>query len=348
MLYYNHSDIASKNKEKPIYEKQSSLFCRTHKPWFPKRDAVHGLYMTFEMLHVFENKPLRLARWGITLYPGLRISSFEMNPFNVIHHLRRAAKRAHPFFVALRFVPNADGALGLGEDKREWLQIGRFLLDERWWREGDLESVPSGHFAATAERKHEAGRMDPALDNLLRGETSYMSTDEFGQLRPFEDLMFNYRLGIFLFLLSAVLPLDVFRRAMAEVVGPVFFRDDVSTPGPGTTDLCGKAPNFRLDPRSLDPVRPGLQLLSPLLEGDDIWIRGKRCKNVVRHVNGRARITHEAHVSEHAEDAICRGSLEDGRQDVKRHPLIDVGPVIYRRVRVVSHNLISNCIRGMN
>ena len=60
--------------------------------------------------------------------------------------------------------------------------------------------------------------MDPALDNLLRGETSYMSTDEFGQLRPFEDLMFNYRLGIFLFLLSAVLPLDVFRRAMAEVV----------------------------------------------------------------------------------------------------------------------------------
>jgi hypothetical protein len=62
MLYYNHSDIASKNKEKSVYKKQSSLFCRTHKPWFPERDAVHGLYMTFKMLHVFENKPLRLAR----------------------------------------------------------------------------------------------------------------------------------------------------------------------------------------------------------------------------------------------------------------------------------------------
>jgi hypothetical protein len=87
--------------------------------------------MTFEILHVFENKPPRLARWVTTLYPSLRISSFEVLPFNMIHHLRRAAKRAHPFFVALRFVPNANGALGLGKDKREWLQIGRFLLDER-------------------------------------------------------------------------------------------------------------------------------------------------------------------------------------------------------------------------
>lgn len=119
ILYYNYSNITSINKEKSVYEKQRSLFCRTHKPWFPKRDAVHGLYMTFEMLHVFENKPLRLVYWVIILYPGFRISSFEVNPFNVIYYLRKAAKRVYPFFVALRFVPNADGALGLGKDKRE-------------------------------------------------------------------------------------------------------------------------------------------------------------------------------------------------------------------------------------
>lgn len=50
--------------------------------------------------------------------------------------------------------------------------------------------------AAAAEGEHETGRVDPARDNLLRGDTRDMSADEFGQLRPFENLMFNYRLDI--------------------------------------------------------------------------------------------------------------------------------------------------------
>lgn len=95
---------------------------------------MHCLYVAFEILQVYKNKPLGLARWVITLYPGVRISSFEVNPFNVIHHLLRAAKRAHPLLIALRFVANADRALVLGKDKREWLELGRFLLDERWLR----------------------------------------------------------------------------------------------------------------------------------------------------------------------------------------------------------------------
>jgi hypothetical protein len=90
--------------------------------------------MAFEMLHVLENKPLRLARWVITLYLSVRISSFEVNPFNVIHHLRRAAKRAHPLLIALRLIINANRALALGKDKKEWLEIGRFLLNKRWLR----------------------------------------------------------------------------------------------------------------------------------------------------------------------------------------------------------------------
>lgn len=88
--------------------------------------------MTFEMLQVFENKRLRLAHWVITLYLGVGISPFEVNPFNVIHHLRWAAKRAHLLLIALRFVANANRALALGKEKREWLKIGRSLLDERW------------------------------------------------------------------------------------------------------------------------------------------------------------------------------------------------------------------------
>jgi hypothetical protein len=58
-----------------------------------------------------------------TLYPGIQIFSFEVIPFNMIHHLQRAAKRAYPLFVALRFVSNVEQALSLaineGENKSE-------------------------------------------------------------------------------------------------------------------------------------------------------------------------------------------------------------------------------------
>jgi hypothetical protein len=64
--------------------------------------------MIFEMLQMFENKPLRLVCWVTTLDPGLRIFPFEVLPFNVIHHLSRTAKRAYPVLVALRFVSNAE------------------------------------------------------------------------------------------------------------------------------------------------------------------------------------------------------------------------------------------------
>jgi hypothetical protein len=53
----------------------------------------------------------------MTLYPGRRILSFEVNPFNVIYHLRRAAKRAYPLFVALRFISNVERALSLATDE---------------------------------------------------------------------------------------------------------------------------------------------------------------------------------------------------------------------------------------
>jgi hypothetical protein len=53
---------------------------------FSNSDLVNQLYVTFEILQLFENKPLGLARWVTTLYLSLRISSFKVNVFNVIHH----------------------------------------------------------------------------------------------------------------------------------------------------------------------------------------------------------------------------------------------------------------------
>jgi hypothetical protein len=64
-------------------------------------DFVNELYVAFEMLQVFENEPSGLARWVTTLYPSFRVSSFKVNAFNVIHHLCRAGKSAHPLFIAL-------------------------------------------------------------------------------------------------------------------------------------------------------------------------------------------------------------------------------------------------------
>jgi hypothetical protein len=75
-----------------------------------------------------------------------------VNAFDVIPHLRNAAKATHPLLIALRFAANADRALGLGKDDRKWLEIGGSLLCKRSQRKGGPEPVPSGHFAAVAER----------------------------------------------------------------------------------------------------------------------------------------------------------------------------------------------------
>ncbi|KAH6664654.1 hypothetical protein B0J14DRAFT_569620 [Halenospora varia] len=107
-------------------------------------------------------------------------------------------------------------------------------------------------------------------------------------------------------LLSTVLPVDVFSRTAAEVVGLVFFRDNVSPSTLSTADFGGEPSKLCLD-------------------CDDILIREKRGQHVVRHVDRCAGIAHEAYVRQYAKDAICRGTLENGRQDVKPHPLIKYG-----------------------
>ena len=140
-----------------------------------------------------------------------------------------------------------------------------------------------------------------------------MSINEFSQLYLFRDLIFNYQLNILFFLLSTILPLNIFYQVVVEVVSLVFFRDNILIPGLGTTNLYSKVLNFRLKPYSLDPISPGLQLLSPLLKGDNIWIRGKYYKNIIRHVNQRVRITYKAYISEYIEDIIYRGLFEDSR-----------------------------------
>jgi hypothetical protein len=311
-------------------------------------NSVDGKYMVFEMLQVIENKPLRLAYWVTTFHPGLRILSFEVTAFNVIHHLRRATKRAHPVFVTLRFVANAERALSLTtnerEDTKEWISVRRLLLDEKGRGRGDAAAVSWSHLTTTAKSLHEFGGLDPALDSVLRGDIRDASTDQVDQLRPLGDLMLNHRLNVLLLLLSAVLPLNVFGRAAAEIICSVFFRDNISTPAPSTTDCGGKSPNFCLNIRPLNSVCPCFQLFSLLLECGDVWIGGERSQDVVRYVNRGAGIAHKAHMREHAKDAVGRRTLEDGRLDVEPHPLIDVGPIIHGRVWIVSHDLIPNGI----
>jgi hypothetical protein len=144
--------------------------------------------------------------------------------------------------------------------------------------------------------------------------------------------MLNYWLYVLLFLLSAVLSLNVFGRAVAEIICLVFFRDNISTLTPSTTDCGSKLPNFCLYVRPLDSIYPSFQLLLLLLEYSNIWIGGERGKDIVRYINRSAGITHEAYMREYTKDAVGRGALEDNRLDVEPHPLIDIGPVIYSRV----------------
>lgn len=93
-------------------------------PLLSKADSVDGLYVTFEKLQMLEDQPLRFAYGVATFDPRLRIDTFQVNAFDVIPHLRNAAKATHPLLIALQFVANADWALGLGKDEREGLEIG--------------------------------------------------------------------------------------------------------------------------------------------------------------------------------------------------------------------------------
>lgn len=225
--------------------------------------------MVFEMLQVFENEPLRLACWVTTLYPGLQIFSFKVNSFNVIHYLCRAAKRAYPLFVALRFVSNAEQALSLttnkGEDTRDWINIRRLFLDDWLCRECNLELVSLGHLVTAAERQHKICGLDLALDSVFCANTLVMCIKKVGQLRPLRNLMLNYWLDILLFLVSVVLPLNIFNKAAAKVVSSVLFRDNIATSALSTIDCCGKTLDFCLDICPLDLVGLSLQLLSLLL-----------------------------------------------------------------------------------
>jgi hypothetical protein len=68
--------------------------------------------------------------------------------------------------------------------------------------------------------------------------------------------MLDHWFDVLFLLLSVILPLNVFCRTAAKVVCSVFFRDNVSTPTPSTTNYGGKPPNFYLDIRPLDSIYP--------------------------------------------------------------------------------------------
>ncbi|OAF63126.1 hypothetical protein VC83_00418 [Pseudogymnoascus destructans] len=109
-----------------------------------KCDLMNQLHVTFEILQLFENEPLRLAYWVKTLYLSLQVSSFKVNVFNMIHHRRRAAKFTYPLFVALRFIPDAEWALLLAAIKGENGIEGpglRGLFFEDTWRNADVKTV---------------------------------------------------------------------------------------------------------------------------------------------------------------------------------------------------------------
>jgi hypothetical protein len=123
-----------------------------------------------------------------------------------------------------------------------------------------------------------------------------MSIDEVSQLYPLRNLILNHWLNILLLLLSAILLLNIFRRAAAEVVCPVFFRDNISIPAPGTTDYSSELPDFCLYIRPLNSIYPGLQLLSLLLKYNNIWIGREYGQDIIRDMNRGTGIIYETYI----------------------------------------------------
>jgi hypothetical protein len=53
-------------------------------------------------------------------------------------------------------------------------------------------------------------------------------------------------------------------------------------------------------------------------------------------------IMHEARMRQHTKDIVGRGTLKDGRLNVKSYTFVNKRPIVDGRVRVMSYNLISN------
>lgn len=202
----------------------------------------------------------------------------------------------------------------------------------------------SRYFVAVAECQYKTSGVDLSLYNILGSNIYNTGIYKLGQLRLFKDLVFYYRLNIFLFLLLAVLLLDIFCRAIVEVVSSIFFRDNILTTGPGITDFYDKVPNFYFNLCLLDLVSLSLQLLSLLLEDNDFRIREKYYKNIVRYVYQCSRIIYKAYINKYTEDIIYGKLFENNRLNIKRYSFINISLIIYYRVRIIFYNLILNYI----
>jgi hypothetical protein len=258
---------------------------------------------------------------------------------NVIHHLCWPGER-------LLHAVTKEDALSLLADKSNGLESRGLLLDEKRRGRGDAATVTGSHLTTAAESLHEVSGLDPTLHSVLQGYIRDESADEVSQLRPLGDLVLNQRLDVLFFLLCAIVPLNVFCRAAAEVVCAVFFGDDVSALTLSTIDGGSKLSHFFLYVCPLHSVCPSFEPLSSLLKVNNSWIGGERGQEVVRYMDRSGGIAIQAHMRQHAKDAVCGRTLEHGRQDVKPHPLIYVGPIIHGRVRIVPHNLVTNGISG--
>lgn len=92
----------------------------------------------------------------------------------MIHHLRRAAKRTHPCFVAPRFVSNTEQALRLVADKEKDRSHGpdfwKLFLEKSSWRLCNAKAVAWGDLTIAAESLHQFSGLNPAVDSVLRGD----------------------------------------------------------------------------------------------------------------------------------------------------------------------------------
>jgi hypothetical protein len=95
---------------------QTSLHSLAHIPWLPKRDIVHNLYVTLELIHGFENLPSSLA---------YRMATGDCRPWlltqvalDVVHHLRGPGEG-----LLLRLAGTKKDALSLlaNEGKGLWI-----------------------------------------------------------------------------------------------------------------------------------------------------------------------------------------------------------------------------------
>jgi hypothetical protein len=166
------------------------------------------------------------------------------------------------------------------------------------------------------------------------------------QCRAFKDNDINLRLYILLLLFPPSLSFNIPSRPVIEIILAVLLNHLFITLRIFFANFLGKLADLSFVSIADNPVVILLKFCALLFKLNDLWIRREIYLYILRdHISGGSRITYKTHVSEQSEKIALLLLLQECILEVKVSDLVEIGVVKYRKLRIITHHLVTQQIR---